>query len=184
MRIPNAYYLIIDLEATCSNDGTVPRHEMEIIEIGAVMQSSRTFEIESEFQTFVQPVRHSELTEFCMELTGIVQNDVNGAPSFREALEAMKQWFSSFDDALFCSWGDYDRNQFAQDCEYHRIAYPFGAGHFNLKLEFTRAVGRNKKPGIKDALRQLGLDFVGSHHRGLDDARNIARIVRQICVGG
>src|SRR5262245_24832841 len=111
MRITNDYYLIIDLEATCSNDGTVPRHEMEIIEIGAVMQSSRTFEIESEFQIFVRPVRHAELTEFCSELTGITQDDVAGAPPFREALEAMKQWMFAFDDALFCSWGDYDRNQ-------------------------------------------------------------------------
>lgn len=49
MRIPNQYYLIIDLEATCSNDGAVPRQEMEVIEIGAVMQDSQTFEIVSEF---------------------------------------------------------------------------------------------------------------------------------------
>ena len=30
MRIANEYYLIVDLEATCSNEGAVPRHEMEI----------------------------------------------------------------------------------------------------------------------------------------------------------
>jgi inhibitor of KinA sporulation pathway (predicted exonuclease) len=40
MRITNDYYLIIDLEATCSNVGEVPRHEMEIIEIGAVFARS------------------------------------------------------------------------------------------------------------------------------------------------
>lgn len=58
MRISNDYYLIVDLEATCSDDGAVPREEMEIIEIGALMQSSRTFEIESEFQTFIRPGAH------------------------------------------------------------------------------------------------------------------------------
>src|SRR4029077_14624561 len=124
MRISNDYYLIVDLEATCSDIGAVPRHEMEIIEIGAVMQSSRTFEIESEFQTFVRPVRHPELTEFCTELTGIVQTNVEGAPSFEDAIEAMKEWMFAFNDALFCSWGDYDRKQFLQDCDFHRIAYP------------------------------------------------------------
>ena len=51
MRIPTAYYLIIDLEATCSDDGSIPESEIEIIEIGAVMQNSITFEIQSEFQT-------------------------------------------------------------------------------------------------------------------------------------
>src|SRR5689334_5093996 len=124
MRIANDHYLIVDLEATCSDDGTVPRHEMEIIEIGAVMQNARTFEVESEFQTFVRPVRHSELTEFCTELTGITDNDLGGAPGFRDAIEAMKEWMYAFGDSLFCSWGDYDRNQFLQDCEFHRVAYP------------------------------------------------------------
>lgn len=183
MQIPNDYYLIVDLEATCSDDGTVPRHEMEIIEIGAVVQSSRTFEIESEFQTFVRPVRHPELTPFCTELTGITQRDVTGAPPFRDAIEAMKRWMVAFEDTLFCSWGDYDRNQFVQDCAYHQVAYPFRSEHLNLKAEFSRTLGRRKKLGIADALRSLGLEFEGSHHRGLDDARNIARVVRRVCSG-
>jgi inhibitor of KinA sporulation pathway (predicted exonuclease) len=183
MRIANDYYLIVDLEATCSDDGAVPRHEMEIIEIGALMQSSRTFEVESEFQTFVRPVRHRVLTEFCTNLTGITPSDVSDAPPFREALEAMKHWMYAFADTLFCSWGDYDRNQFLQDCEYHRVAYPFRSGHLNLKAEFARTLGRRKKLGIAEALRHLGMNFEGSHHRGLDDARNIARIVRRVCIG-
>jgi len=183
MQIPNAYYLIVDLEATCSNDGTVPRHEMEAIEIGAVMQSSRTFEVESAFQTFIRPVRHPELTSFCTELTGITQEKVTAAAPFPEALEAMRDWMHAFGDTLFSSWGDYDRGQFLQDCAFHGVAYPFGSGHLNLKAAFSRALGRKKQMGIAGALRHLGMDFEGSHHRGLDDARNIARIVRQVRLG-
>jgi inhibitor of KinA sporulation pathway (predicted exonuclease) len=183
MRIPNDYYLIVDLEATCSDDGTLPRQEMEIIEIGAVMQSSRTFEVESEFQTFIRPVRNPELTEFCTKLTGITQDQVSRALFFRDALVEMKEWMYRFGDSLFCSWGDYDRNQFLQDCEFHGAAYPFRSGHLNLKAEFSRAIGRSKKMGIAEAVRHLGMDFEGSHHRGIDDARNIARIVRRVCIG-
>lgn len=184
MRIANEYYLIVDVEATCSDNGAVPRHEMEIIEIGALMQNSRTFEIESEFQTFVRPIRHPELTDFCKALTAINQHEVTGAPSFAEAIQGLKLWMNSFPDSLFCSWGDYDRNQFHQDCEFHRIAYPFLAGHLNLKAEFSLTSGCGKKVGIAEALRRLGMEFEGSHHRGLDDARNIARIVRRVCGGG
>ena len=61
---------------------------MEIIEIGAVMQSSRTFAIESEFQTFVRPVRRPVLTDFCTELTGITQHDLTDALPFRQAMES------------------------------------------------------------------------------------------------
>jgi inhibitor of KinA sporulation pathway (predicted exonuclease) len=184
VRIPSDYYLIIDVEATCCDAGAVPRHEMEIIEIGALIQSSRTFEIESEFQTFVRPVRHPELTEFCKSLTGITQREVTGGPRFAEALEKMKLWISSFPDSLFCSWGDYDRNQFQQDCDFHRITYPFPAAHLNLKARFSSALGLRKQFGIGEALRHLGMEFVGSHHRGLDDARNIARIVRHVRMPG
>jgi inhibitor of KinA sporulation pathway (predicted exonuclease) len=183
MRITNEHYLIVDLEATCSDDGRVPPHEMEIIEIGGVMQSARTFEVESEFQTFVRPVRHSELTQFCTELTGITQEKLTNALSFREAIEAMKEWMYPFRDALFCSWGDYDRKQFLQDCEFHRVAYPFRSGHLNLKAADSSVLGRKKKLGIGDAVRHLGMEFEGMHHRGLDDARNIARIVRRVCIG-
>src|SRR6185295_15812468 len=125
MKISNTYYLIIDVEATCSDDGTVPRQEMEIIEIGAVMQDARTFEVVSEFQTCVRPVRHAALTEFCRKLTGIEQREVDAAPVYREAIEALKKWMYGFDDCLFCSWGNYDKGQFEQDCGYHNVAYPF-----------------------------------------------------------
>src|SRR5438128_1591469 len=64
MRIANGHYLIIDLEATCSSDDTVARGEMEIIEIGAVLQDARSLAIESEFQIFIRPVRHGRLTPF------------------------------------------------------------------------------------------------------------------------
>jgi inhibitor of KinA sporulation pathway (predicted exonuclease) len=182
MHIPNDCYLIVDVEATCSNDGSVPRHEMEIIEIGALMQNARTYEIQLEFQAFVRPVRHPRLTTFCTSLTGITQKDVADAPRFPEAIEAMKRWAYAYDDWLFSSWGDYDRKQFVQDCGYHRIAYPFRSGHKNLKTAFTGAMRLSKKCGIEDALHHLGLEFEGSHHRGLDDARNISRIVRSVCL--
>lgn len=183
MQIPNDYYLIVDLEATCSHDGSMPRREMEIIEIGAVMQSSRTFENESEFQCFIRPVRHPELTDFCTELTGITQSQVSDAPTFPDALKAFRKWMYTLDDALFCSWGDYDRNQFELDCEFHRVGYPFRSDHLNIKAEFSRSMGLRKKLGIVEALRKLGMTFEGSHHRGLDDARNMARVVRRVRIG-
>src|SRR5262249_41245325 len=152
-------------------------------EIGAVVQSTWNYEVEAEFSSFVRPVRHPELTDFCTELTGITQNEVDTAPGFPEALAAMTRWMEEFEDALFCSWGDYDQKQFRPDCAYHGAAYPFGTRHLNLKAEFARSQGLGKGLGIGAALRHLGMDFEGSPHRGLDDARNIARIVRRVCIG-
>jgi inhibitor of KinA sporulation pathway (predicted exonuclease) len=53
----------------------------------------------------------------------------------------------------------------------------------NLKAEFSEFSGRRKKLGLAEAVRSLGLQFEGSHHRGIDDARNIARVVSHTCIG-
>lgn len=181
--IPAARIVVVDLEATCSDDGSVPRDEMEIIEIGAVILEVGTYEIVAEFRTFVRPVRHPVLTPFCTTLTGITQADLADAPPCREAIAALRAWLAPFGEVLFCSWGNYDRKQFEQDCAHHGVDYPFAPGHVNLKAEFSRAIGQRRPFGVGQALQRLGLSFEGSPHRGLDDARNIARIVRRVCLG-
>lgn len=180
MLPPHAYYLLIDFEATCSDDGAVPKEEMEIIEIGAAMQRTGTFEVAAEFQSFVRPVRHPRLTPFCTELTTITQDQVDAAPLFPEVLAALVAWAAPYDDCLFCSWGDYDRNQLQQDCAFHGVAYPFGDEHLNLKAAFSQALGTKRRFGMAGALRKLGLKLEGTHHRGIDDIRNIARVVRSV----
>lgn len=176
MRHPD-YYLVIDLEATCSEDDSVPRNEMEIIEIGAVIAESLTYDIIDEFQTFVRPVRHPRLTHFCKDLTTIRQIEVDTAPAFPQAMQELRRWMRAYPHALFCSWGNYDRVQFERDCYFHRVDYPFGKSHLNLKHEYAIAQGLRKPVGMTVALRQVGLPLRGIHHRGIDDARNIARLL-------
>lgn len=174
----NFYFLIIDLEATCSDDSSIPRHKTEIIEIGAVMLNRSTWEIDAEFQQFVKPVIYPVLTEFCTQLTTIRQQDVDNAPIFTDAIINLKQWMSNYPNYVFCSWGDYDKRQFQQDCKYHKIAYPFSLEHRNIKKEFSEYLETSKAYGMAGALNQLGLKLQGTQHRGIDDARNIANILR------
>lgn len=61
--------LIIDLEATCCNQGSVPQQEMETIQIGAVI-ASLSGEVMGEWSSHVRPIRHPVLTTFCTQLTG------------------------------------------------------------------------------------------------------------------
>ena len=39
-------------------------------------------------------------------------------------------------------------------------------------------LGNDKKFGMPQALEHLGIDLQGTHHRGIDDARNIAAIYK------
>lgn len=177
-------HLVVDLEATCADDGTIPSGEMEIIEIGAVMWSRRVLASVSELQTFVRPIRHPRLTPFCSQLTHIAQGAVDAAPAFPEALGRLRAWMDGFDTAILCSWGDYDRWQLQQDCQFHGVAYPFGDAHLNLKRVVADILSSRKPMGLRTALRRVGLTFQGTHHRGIDDARNIARVLEWMATTG
>lgn len=171
-----AHYLVIDFEATCCDRGTVPRREMEIIEFGVVMTDA-DFRVVDEFQSFVRPVRHPLLTPFCTQLTSIRQQDVDGAPTFPDCVAVFKAWLYQYRDFAFCSWGDYDRTQLQQDCDFHRVPNPVSAPHCNVKQLFSEHQSLKKKYGLAGAIEKAGLSFSGTHHRGIDDARNIARLL-------
>jgi len=174
--------VIVDVEATCCNDSSFPRHQMEIIEIGAVSVDSASGIIESEFQAFIRPVRNPILTDFCRELTSISQEQVDEADDYPTTMKPFREWLATLGDYDFCSWGFYDREQFEQDSQFHSVAYPFAGAHRNVKIEFSEAIGARKKMGVGGALKRFGLEFEGTPHRGIDDARNIARIYSEIVI--
>jgi 3'-5' exoribonuclease 1 len=176
------YILVVDLEATCCDLQSIPRHQMETIEIGAVMVSIESLAIVDEFQTFIKPLRHPTLTEFCRQLTSITQQQVDTAPTFSDAIKAWQPWLSKFDKAIFGSWGEYDRKQLQQDSKHHRIdlPYPVSSHHINLKELFSTTQGLNKRYGMAQALNLANIALTGTHHRGIDDARNISKLLPYI----
>ncbi|MEM7151757.1 MAG: 3'-5' exonuclease [Myxococcota bacterium] len=169
----NRPYIVIDLEATCDRDHAIPREETEIIEIGAVLVDSTTLQPLDEFQTFVRPVQHPKLTEFCTELTTIEQGHVDGAPMLRDAIAALGRFLPG--PVTLASWGAYDRNQFRREGRRKRIRMPWDTAHLNIKERFATHAGR--KMGVGGALQRVGLRFEGTAHRGIDDARNIVRLM-------
>jgi 3'-5' exoribonuclease 1 len=179
------FCLVVDVEATCDEDHRIPREQTEIIEIGAVLCDGTTLLPLAEFQTFVKPIRHRILTPFCTHLTSITQADVDGAPGFAAAMSKLSEFLrnrGALGQHSFCSWGDYDRAQFTRDERRHGVRAPLSSQHINLKESFRRRSGDDGKLGCGQALRRVGLRFLGTAHRGIDDARNIARLL-PYCLG-
>jgi 3'-5' exoribonuclease 1 len=184
------HYIIVDLESTCwENDRS---RQNEIIEIGAV-KLDENLNIVSEFQTFVKPKLHPVLSDFCKKLTSIRQEDVDQAPSFKEALKAFHEWMG--EDYWLCSWGFYDKKQLKMDCELHKLPTGWLRNHISIKhqhgkmvVEELRAAGKPQSQikrfergvGMETALKMLNIPLEGTHHRGIDDARNIAKIFVKI----
>lgn len=169
-------FVVVDLEATCW-ETRPPPFPNEIIEIGAVVVEQGRV-TGDEFQAFVRPWFAPELSAFCRRLTSIRQADVEAAPPFPDVLARFIDWTGDPRGYVLASWGDYDRKQFLAECERAGTPYPFGE-HVNVKKAF--AASRGTRPlGLGPAVRLLGWHFAGTAHRGIDDARNVARLLAEL----
>ncbi|TXK84671.1 3'-5' exonuclease [Paenibacillus sp. N3.4] len=169
-------YIVFDLEATCwENDRT---RQNEIIEIGAVKLNENS-QIVEQFQTFIKPKLNPILSDFCKKLTSIQQEDIQTAPYFPQATSTFKDWIGK-EDYFLCSWGFYDKTQLKKDCELHKIRTEWIQKHISIKHQHGKMIGVEKGVGMGQALKLLNISLEGTHHRGIDDARNIAKIFVKI----
>lgn len=168
----------MDLEATCSEDGTISAECMETIEIGACWVNADGT-ILDRFQSFVRPVMNPQLTTFCTALTSIRQQDVSSAPLFPIAAESLRQFVAlhAMPESTWASWGAYDRKQFVRDSAYHCIPEPITLPHQNAKRLFAKAQRIGKEVGMAKACELTRLGVEGAHHRALDDALNVGRLL-------
>ncbi|EMP31520.1 ERI1 exoribonuclease 2 [Chelonia mydas] len=138
------YLIIIDFESTCWKDGKY-HYSQEIIEFPAVLLNTSTGEIESEFHMYVQPQEHPILSEFCTELTGIKQNQVDEGVPLNICLSQFSKWIqkiqkekkiifnsdvsshsvSEAKSSTFVTWSDWDLGVCLQyECKRKQLRKP------------------------------------------------------------
>jgi len=162
--------LVVDLEATCADDGSISPEDMEIIEIGAVLvtddgDATRTF------QAFVRPVERPQLTPFCLTLTGIGQQDIDEADAFPSCATRLGAFARSHADQIssWGSWGAYDRKQLQRDSERHGIANPLAVlPHINGDNTITMFL----QPSLST------IDIQGSGFRATTQTLTTTRIIK------
>ena len=104
---------------------------------------------------------------------------INAAPPYLEVVRALDEWLGQPAESLvWCSWGNYDWHHIRAESEAHGISPGFMAWpHLHLKRIWRRSTGQKKKTGLASALAFHNLAFEGRPHRGVDDARNIVRLL-------
>ncbi len=171
--------LVVDIESTCWKGNTPEGMESEIIEVGICLLDIHTGEITDNRGILVKPKR-SSISDFCTELTTITQEMVEAEGiSFKEALKIIRNEYQA-PSRVWASYGAYDMNQFRKQCTDQDRGYPFGATHFNVKSLFAIKHRLKQEVGMATALEMLQLELEGTHHRGVDDARNIAKILQTL----
>lgn len=193
---------VLDFEATC--DDVNPPSPQEIIEFPSILLhkiETGCFVVKDEFGSeygptgpenmFVRPKFHPKLTDFCKGLTSITQEQVDSALEFPMVYERHQQWLEkngAFDPKntfYFVTCGDWDLRKmlpnqlkaYDLDKNFTHFAY---SRWINLKKVFAETTGNKTARCLADMLKFLELPFDGTPHRGIDDCRNIVKIVQKL----
>lgn len=172
--------LVVDLEATCWGDALHPREDMETIEFGAVLVRMSDLKPIDERCWFIKPQLHPKLSDYCTGLTSVTQGQVDAGLAFEEVSVQISAWLELYREGLgWGSWGNFDKHQLQKDARRCAIQSPLEPyTHTNLKNAFAHHHQLGKpRPGMERALELCGMSVEGAHHRGIDDARNIARML-------
>lgn len=166
--------VVIDIEATCDNPR--PQWQSEIIEVGVCLLDLRTLEITDKRGILVKPEK-TPITSFCTSLTTITPELIEReGRSLFEAMTVLQEQYK-IRERTWASWGDYDRNQLIKDCDSKKFGFPGEfSSHINVKNVLTIEHGWDREVGLDNALKRWKMNLEGTHHRGRDDAANIARI--------
>jgi len=173
--------VIFDIEASCEDRSVNPHYNMETIEIGAV-KLTQGKQVDT-FQTFIRPEYISDLTPYCVNLTGITFADLEEAPNFDEAIVNFYEFIYGCE---IYSCGNFDKkfltneiNNKGYDHVHELAKNAINSSHTDLKRYYSNVTG-NKKQGMIGMAEQLNIELTGANHRALDDAKNLTKIYLEI----
>ncbi|XP_021708678.1 ERI1 exoribonuclease 2 isoform X2 [Aedes aegypti] len=194
------YLIVIDFEATCwPAEDAQKWKKNEIIEFPAVLLNLSNGQIESEFRQFVMPIENPRLSDFCIQLTGIRQDQVENGVPLHTCLSLFDRWLKKnvlgdrglilpkmapsnpTGTVAFATWTDWDLGScLTKECTRKKINK---AGYFDQWID-VRAIYKtfyqHNPKSFADALTTLGMRFEGRPHSGMDDSKNIARVVAKM----
>ncbi|XP_068738816.1 3'-5' exoribonuclease 1-like [Montipora capricornis] len=183
------FYCVIDFQGTCEEEN--PKDYIhEIIEFPVVLVDANTLEVVSEFHEFCKPQLKPTLSQFCQDLTGVTQEIVDKADSFPIVLSKFEQWLADHELGTKYTFGvvtdgPWDMSRFFLiQCNLCLIPVPKYARKWINLRKLYRNFYKTQGGTLQDMVNNLGMTFEGRPHSGMDDARNIARILQQMVQDG
>lgn len=174
-------HIVIDLEMNKIEKQFRDSYRLssELIEIGAVKMNQQ-FEVLDTYQTYVSP-DFGKMDEKIIELTGITDDKLIGAPKFAQAMDDFAVWIGN-EKTQYYSWSLSDIRQFQNESEFKEYKGPIlakmKANWNDFQEEYSRLLGIQKKIKLKQAVASADYEFTGAAHTALADAVNTAEILR------
>ncbi|KAH7682214.1 3'-5' exoribonuclease 1 protein [Dioscorea alata] len=184
------YFLVLDLEG-----------KVEILEFPVVMINAKNMEFIDLFHRFVRPVgmsekRISEYIEGKYGKLGLERVWHDTATPFKDVLQEFQIWMEKhfilekesggpLHGAAFVTCGNWDlKTKIPEQLKVSKIKPPaYFMEWINLKDIYLNFYNR-RATGMMTMMRELNIPLLGSHHLGIDDTKNIARVLQHMLADG
>ncbi|PWA86513.1 ribonuclease H-like domain-containing protein [Artemisia annua] len=184
------FFLVLDLEG-----------KVEILEFPVLMIDARTMDVVAFFHRFVRPTKMSEdrINQYIEGKYGKFGVDRvwhDTAIPFDEVITQFEEWMAKHSlcsqepngplhRAAFVTCGNWDiKTKIPQQCEVSKMKLPpYFMEWINLKDIYLNFYKR-RAAGMRTMMNELNLQMLGSHHLGIDDTKNIARVLQRMLTDG
>ncbi|KAI3497141.1 hypothetical protein L1887_39535 [Cichorium endivia] len=184
------YFLVLDLEG-----------KIEILEFPVLMIDAKTMDVVAFFHRFVRPTemgeeRINQYIEGKYGKLGVDRVWHDTAIPFKEVIEQFEEWMTTHNlfskelggplhRAAFVTCGNWDiKTKIPQQCKVSKMKLPsYFMEWINLKDIYLNFYKR-RAAGMRTMMNELKISLLGSHHLGIDDTKNIARVLQRMLTDG
>ena len=181
--------LVVDVECAQNNDNNkdnftynIPKYSISEVGITRYIPATGEIIVDENEDLFVYDVYDNKPPTDQWNVTDY--SKINQMYTFKEISDLLQYKYRS-KRYTWMSWGNFDKDVFIAEAAHFNHTgdnnyYPFGPNHINLKLLFSLKEGLTRQQGMAYALKRINEPLEGTHHRGRDDAYNIAKILRYV----
>lgn len=128
-------YGLLDIEMTCDgkqengkfiDDGRMKHSKREIISVGFVVCDDK-YKIKNTYSSFVRPTRNKSISDYCKNLTGITQDDVDHGKKCNDAFRGILRLCSRYSVDYIFTFGNIDKYSIVISAQNNRKKEKAGA---------------------------------------------------------
>ncbi len=193
-------YGFLDIEMSCDghivngrfiDDGRMHFSKREIISVGFIVSDDK-YNIKNRYYSNVKPMINPVLSDYCKQLTGLSQEEVDKGKKCNNAIGDIRNLCSSYSVDYIFTYGNADKDILNLTCQKYRKKFNENVVNIyvvrdkivDVKPAILEGIGVKGKhsPGLESVREQLEIKKKGTLHNALDDAMILFKICREIDV--
>lgn len=164
------FFVVLDMEHIAYGGGkTGP-----IIQVGVVKMDGVTGQVVDKDQWDIRT--DVPCTDLTTKITGITQQDIDSGVSLTKVTKLLKTKYGT--NVTYYAWGSdcaiLNRHSLQQ-----RGCAPI-VHMIDFQHMYQTFIPGSDAVGLKTAMKNHGLEFIGNHHQAMDDAYNTARLIHTV----